>query len=199
MDRNGLSGNFWISLVALAAPTAAVLGTFAYIHTIPWTSAVAGIAAAGLATAFLLARHLRLLRRHAHRLDELAKGEPPDAMALSADEGPTAPLAEAVARLERALPERVQPMASEAALESIVDALPYAIFQIDADEHIARANTAARRWLSCNFNGDKPTTASSLPSTRRRFFSATLRSSKANGTRGAASYSHELNPIRRRS
>jgi len=153
MDRNGLSGNFWISLVALAAPTAAVLGTFAYIHTIPWTSAVAGIAAAGLATAFLLARHLRLLRRHAHRLDELAKGEPPDAMALSADEGPTAPLAEAVARLERALPERVQPMASEAALESIVDALPYAIFQIDADEHIARANTAARAMFGDGLEG----------------------------------------------
>ena len=144
MDRKGPSGDFWISLVALGAPTAAVLGTFAYIHTIPWTSAAIGIAATALMTAFLLARHLRALSRHARRLDELAKGEPPDAMALSAEEGPTAPLAEAVARLERALPERVQPMASEAALESIVDALPYAILQVDADEQIARANTAAR-------------------------------------------------------
>jgi two-component system, OmpR family, phosphate regulon sensor histidine kinase PhoR len=153
MDRNGLSGDFWISLVALAAPTAAVLGTFAYIHTIPWTSAVAGIMAVGLATAILLARHLRVLHRHAHRLDELAKGEPPDSMALSADGGPTAPLAEAVARLERALPERVQPMASEAALESIVDALPYAILQIDADEHIARANTAARALFGDGLEG----------------------------------------------
>ncbi len=144
MIRNGPLGEFWTALAALVAPTALVLGLLVYFHAIPWASAFAAIAATALATALLLARHLRKLARHAGRLDELAKGEPPDAMAEPADAGPTAPLAEAVARLERALPERVQPMASEAALESIVDALPYAILLVDADERIARANAAAR-------------------------------------------------------
>ncbi len=140
----GAPGSFWTSLLALAGPAASVLTALAVAHEIPWTSALLGIVATVLATAYVVHRHLERLARHASRLDELAKGEPADSMAAATEDGPTAPLAEAVARLERALPERAQPMASEAALESIVDALPYAILQLDADEHIVRANTAAR-------------------------------------------------------
>jgi two-component system phosphate regulon sensor histidine kinase PhoR len=148
--RSGMTHNddntaeFWTALAALVAPTAIVLGVLVEFHTIPWSSALIAVAVTAGATAILLAGHMRRLARHAGRLDELAKGEPADAMAQSADAGPTAPLAEAVARLERAMPERVQPMASEAALESIVDALPYAILLVDADERIARANATAR-------------------------------------------------------
>ncbi len=150
--------SFWISSLALAAPAAGVLGVLAFAHQIPWASALIGIAATAVATALLVARHLRVLERHARRLDDLAKGEPPDALAASQDAGPTAPLAEAVARLERALPERAHPLASEAALESIVDALPYAILQIDADERIVRANTAARALFGAGLE-DKPLVA----------------------------------------
>ncbi|MBL8806238.1 MAG: PAS domain-containing protein [Rhodospirillales bacterium] len=153
MERALSPDRFWAAFAALVAPSAAVLGTLAYLHEIPWLSAGLAIAATAVATAILLRRHLAALARHARRLDELAKGEPPDALARPADEGPTAPLAEAVARLERALPERVQPMASEAALESIVDALPYAILQIDADERIARANAAARALFGEGLEG----------------------------------------------
>jgi len=149
-------GRFWIALLALTAPAASVLGTLAFFHWIPWLVAALAIAATAAATGVLLARHLGQLARHARRLDDLAKGEPPDALAAaSADEpGPTAPLAEAVARLERALPERVQPLASEAALESIVDALPYAILQVDADERVVRANAAARALFGEGLEGN---------------------------------------------
>jgi two-component system phosphate regulon sensor histidine kinase PhoR len=158
MERTLAPDRFWLALLALVAPCAAVLGTLAYLHEIPWLSAGLAVAATAGTTAVLLGRHLAALARHARRLDELAKGEPPDALARPADEGPTAPLAEAVARLERALPERVQPMASEAALESIVDALPYAILQIDADERVARANAVARALFGEGLEG-KPLVA----------------------------------------
>ncbi|MBI1245300.1 MAG: PAS domain-containing protein [Alphaproteobacteria bacterium] len=158
MDRLPSSNRFWPSLAALVAPSFGVLGALAYLHAIPWVSAVLAIVATIVATALLLKRHLAALARHAKRLDELAKGEPPDALARPADGGASAPIAEAVARLERALPERVQPMASEAALESIVDALPYAILQIDSDERIARANAVARALFGEGLEG-KPLVA----------------------------------------
>jgi two-component system phosphate regulon sensor histidine kinase PhoR len=153
MDRAFPANRFWTALAALVAPSFAVLGTLAYLHEIPWPSAGLAVAATAVATAILLNRHLAALARHARRLDELAKGEPPDALADPVGEGPAAPIAEAVARLERALPDRVQPMASEAALESIVDALPYAILQIDEDERIARANAAARALFGEGLEG----------------------------------------------
>ncbi len=51
------------------------------------------------------------------------------------------------------IPSDLQPLANEAALESIVDALPYAIVLVDADEHIVRANAAARAMFGAGLEG----------------------------------------------
>ncbi|MBL8831480.1 MAG: PAS domain-containing protein, partial [Rhodospirillales bacterium] len=51
------------------------------------------------------------------------------------------------------VPGDLQPLANEAALESIVDALPYAIVLVDADERIARANAAARAMFGAGLEG----------------------------------------------
>jgi two-component system phosphate regulon sensor histidine kinase PhoR len=150
--------DFWTTTLALTAPASLVLVVFAVAHQVPWFWALAAIAATALFTGWLVRRHLERLAQHAARLEALAKGEPPNALATAQEEGPTAPLAEAVAKLERAMPERAQPMASEAALESIVDALPYAILQIDSDERIVRANTAARALFGADLE-DKPLVA----------------------------------------
>jgi two-component system, OmpR family, phosphate regulon sensor histidine kinase PhoR len=150
--------DFWTTTLALTAPASLVLVVFAVAHQVSWLWAIAAIAATALCTGWLVRRHLERLAQHAARLEALAKGEPPNALATAQEEGPTAPLAEAVAKLERAMPERAQPMASEAALESIVDALPYAILQIDSDERIVRANTAARALFGADLE-DKPLVA----------------------------------------
>lgn len=150
--------DFWTTTLALTAPASLVLVVFAVAHQVSWLWALVAIAATGLCTGWLVRRHLVRLAQHAARLEALAKGDPPNALATAQEEGPTAPLAEAVAKLERAMPERAQPMASEAALESIVDALPYAILQIDSDERIVRANTAARALFGSDLE-DKPLVA----------------------------------------
>ncbi len=152
MDERGYLPNVLMATTALTAPSAAAFGFFAATRHFHWGWAVLATLAVGLVVGWLVRRHIARIERHARRLRELAKGEPPNPVPAAAEteEGPTQPLAEAMDSLERALPDRVPPAAHEAALESIVDALPYAILQVGEDERIARANATARAVFGDN-------------------------------------------------
>jgi two-component system phosphate regulon sensor histidine kinase PhoR len=139
---NGLA-----SAAALAAPAAAAFALLALAGHIAWPWAVAGAASSALGVGLMVRRHVTALERHAKRLRELAQGEPANPLPVAEAEGPARIVADAVGDLERALPERAGPQAREAALESIVDALPYAVLQLGRDETILRSNAAARAFF----------------------------------------------------
>jgi two-component system phosphate regulon sensor histidine kinase PhoR len=132
---------------ALAAPAALVFALLAFTGHIDWPWATIGAALSALGIGLMVRRHVAALERHARRLRELAQGEPVNPVPLAEAEGPARIVAEAMDDLERALPERAGPEAREAALESIVDALPYAVLQLGGGETILRANAAARAFF----------------------------------------------------
>ncbi|MFM7347845.1 MAG: ATP-binding protein [Tagaea sp.] len=143
---------------ALVAPAAAVFALLVATGHIDWHWGTIGAALSALGIGLMVRRHVAALERHARRLRELAQGEPANPLPDAEAEGPARIVAEAVGDLERALPERAGPEAREAALESIVDALPYAVLQLGAAETILRANAAARAFFGETLEG-KPLVA----------------------------------------
>ena len=147
METRDRQFNVLASTAALAAPAASVFALLALTDHIAWPWAAIGAVLSALGVGLMVRRHVSALERHAKRLRELAQGEPANPVPASEAEGPARIVAEAVDDLERALPERAGPQAREAALESIVDALPYAVLQLGRDETILRANAAARAFF----------------------------------------------------
>jgi two-component system, OmpR family, phosphate regulon sensor histidine kinase PhoR len=147
METRDRQFNVLAATGALAAPAALVFVGLALTGHIAWPWAAIGAALSALGVGAMVRRHVTALERHARRLRELAHGEPANPLPVVDSEGPAGIVAEAMGDLERALPERAGPEAREAALESIVDALPYAVLQLGRGENILRANAAARAFF----------------------------------------------------